>query len=191
MIRSRHDYQAIYVSEPWAYGDKPDPELIKALEGVPRGRALDLGGGQGRHALALAELGFQVSVVDSAAAGLHQVSEAASLRSLSVHTVQEDAATYEPDPGLVVVVAALFFHIPAHKTSLNIAMNVGSALEQGGLLYVSVPGFSDDTCALVREVIQAAECKEEWLVKHLVTKSERPRLPVPRRNETRALAIKV
>jgi trans-aconitate methyltransferase len=191
MIRSQRDYQQIYTSRPWAYGDKPDPELIKALVDVPRGKALDLGGGQGRHAMALAELGFDVTVVDSAPAGLHQVSIAADERSLSIRTVQHDASKYEPEGDLAVAVAALFFHIPAHKTSLRVAGSIGSALSSGGLFYLSLPGFSAETQTFVRELIDASGCKEVWVDKHLVTKKERPRLPVPRRNETRALAVKI
>lgn len=190
MIRSQHDYEQIYTSRPWAYGDKPDPELIKALVGVPRGRALDVGGGQGRHAMALAELGFDVTVVDSAPTGLHQVAVAADERGVSIRTVQQDVSKYQPEAGLTVIVAALFFHIPAHKTSLKTAETLGAALATDGLLYISLPGFTPETETFARELIASSGCKEMFVVKHLVTKKERPRLPVPRRNETRALAVR-
>lgn len=190
MIQSRHDYDEVYRTRTWAYSDKPDPQLIKALAGHPRGRALDVGGGQGRHALALSALGYDVEIVDSAAVGLHQASEAAGEAGLRLRVLNQDASSYAPEKGLQVAVAALFFHIPSRNASMKVASSVGDALDEGGLFYMSVPGYTKDTEELLTELIQAAGCETSWLVKHLVTKKERPRLPVPRRNETRALAVK-
>ncbi|MEO7803665.1 MAG: methyltransferase domain-containing protein [Actinomycetota bacterium] len=190
MIRSRHNYDEIYRDLIWAYGDKPDPELIAALTDVVRGRAVDIGGGQGRNALALAALGFDVAVIDSSSNGLHQAAAEAEQRSLPLHVVQSDLAHYEPEPGLKAVVGALFFHIPATKTSLKVAECLGEALDPGGVFYVSLPGFTKETVAFVEQLMETAGCKKDWVVKHLVTKKDRPRLPVARRNETRALGIK-
>lgn len=181
------DYEEAYRARLWAYGDKPDPDLIKALVGLPRGKALDLGAGQGRHALALSALGFDVTVVDTSAEGLHQATAAAEERGLPIHVLQGDAAKYEPDDVFRVVVASLFLHIPARRTSLQIAKRIGAALASNGLFYLSFPGYTKETQTLARDLIEAAGCAEEWIVKHLVTRKERPRLQVPRRNETRAL----
>lgn len=186
----RRDYGEIYRSRTWAYSDKPDPELIRALAGHPRGRAIDLGGGQGRHALALAALGFDVVLVDSAVEGLHQASDAAAERGLVLHIQHADAAKYQPEKGVQLIVAALFFHIPAHRTSLQIAERIGEALAPRGLFYFSMPGYHKENQAFAEEILDRSGCKTEWIVKHLVTKMERPRLSVPRRNETRALGRK-
>lgn len=190
MIRSHHDYEEVYRTREWAYGDKPDQELIRCLVDLPRGRAVDIGGGQGRHALALATLGFEVQVIDSAATGLHQATEAAQAQGLAVHSVNADVAHYEPEVGLIVAVAALFFHIPSHRTSLQVASRIGAALDEQGLFYFSIPGYSPETVAFANELVTTAGCKRSEVGKHLVTKKERPRLPVPRRNETRVVAFK-
>lgn len=187
MRRAERDYAEIYKQRTWAYGDRPDPELIKALVGVPRGPAADLGGGQGRHALALSALGFDVTLVDSVPEGLHQASAIAEERGLPLHTVHSDAAHFEPENGQRVVVAALFLHIPARRTALKIAERMGGSLAPGGLFYMSFPGFTKVTQELARDLISAAGCQEQWVLKHLVTKKERPVLPVSRRNETRVL----
>lgn len=181
------DYAEIYRSRTWAFGDKPDPELIKALVGLPRGRALDLGGGQGRHALALSALGFEVVLVDAVAEGLHQAAAIAEERGLPLHVLHTDALKYEPEPELVLVVAALFFHLPARRTAIKAAERIGRALAPGGLFYLSVPRYDRERQTLAQEIMEAAGCKELWMVKHLVTKRERPVLTAPRRNETRAL----
>jgi SAM-dependent methyltransferase len=187
---ARRDYAEIYRSLPWAYGDAPDQELIEALTGHPRGGALDIGGGQGRHALALAALGFKVTLVDKTPEGLQQAAEAAEKKGLSFRLVLSDAADYEPEGRLSVVVAGLFFHHPAHRTALKIAKALGAALQPGGIFYLSLPGYNKENAALAAGVIEASGCEPEFIIKHLVTKKERPRLKVARRNETRALARK-
>jgi trans-aconitate methyltransferase len=190
MRGQQRDYAEIYRSRTWAYSDKPDPELIKALIGFPRGRAIDLGGGQGRHALALAALGFDVVLVDSVAEGLHQASAAADERGLPMEVVQSDAAHYEPEGQVDLIVAGLLFHLIAERTAKRIAAKLGESLRRRGLFYLSIPGYSKDTVAYLQALIEAAGCSEQWMAKHLVTRKERPRLQVPRRNESRALGRK-
>jgi SAM-dependent methyltransferase len=51
-------------------GFAPSPPLPEAVAGLPPGRALDLACGAGRHALYLAERGWQVVAVDGAAEGV-------------------------------------------------------------------------------------------------------------------------
>lgn len=187
MALGRRGYDEVYGSRPWAYGFKPDEHLIRAMNGVPRGRALDLGGGQGRHALALAELGFDVLLVDRSAEALHQASNEAERRGVALRIVDSDAVSYEPSPPLSVAVASLFFQHPAKRTALKVARRLGAALQRRGLFYLSLPGFSKDTEAFAEQILRAGGCEVEWVTKHLVTPEERPGLGVPRRNETRAL----
>jgi trans-aconitate methyltransferase len=190
MKREQRDYAEIYRSRTWAYSDKPDPELIRAMVGFPRGRAVDLGGGQGRHALALAALGFHVVLVDSVAEGLHQASAAADERGLPIEVIQSDAADYAPGGEIDLLVAALMFHLLPRRKGLKIAERLGESLRPGSMAYFSVPGYTKETVSFLQELIAAAGCQEQWVVKHLVTKKERPRLQVPRRNEARALGRK-
>lgn len=190
MERLRREYEDVYRERAWAYSDRPDEHLIRALEGKSRGRAIDLGGGQGRHALALAGLGYSVTVVDSSAEGLHQVSEAAREKGLDIHTEQSNLSSYEADGSFELVVASLLFHNLSASASKKIAEKMGAALAPGGLFYMSLPGHNRETVELVDSVVAATGCKPEWTIKHLVTKRDRPSLRVARRNETRALAIK-
>lgn len=184
------DYDRLHRSRQWAYGQRPDAELIRSLTAVPPGTAVDLGGGQGRHALALARLGFQVAVVDSSQAALDQALARAHDEGVALKTVRAEIGFYQPPAPLALVVAALILHLPARHASLQAAQRLGGALQRGGLFYLSVPGFSAHTRQLVSEVLVAAGCRECWVVNHLVTPQERPRLPVPRRNETRALGTR-
>jgi 2-polyprenyl-3-methyl-5-hydroxy-6-metoxy-1,4-benzoquinol methylase len=46
------------------YDEEPDEELIQLSQKIPKGRALDVGAGEGRHTLWLASQGFIVDAVD-------------------------------------------------------------------------------------------------------------------------------
>lgn len=183
-------YDQLHLTTPWAYGEQPDRQLVDALAGMPSGPAVDLGGGQGRHALYLASLGFDVEVVDLSDEALAQAGRSAAELSLRLRTVRSNLAFYEPPPNLQVVVGALTFHLPARHASLRAAERLGSALNPGGLFYLSVPGFDDGTEALAVQLLEAAGCGGGGVVKHVVTRMDRPRLPVPRRNETRAFGFR-
>lgn len=190
MSTAGRTYEQLHVDQAWAYGRHADGELMHAVADLPTGRALDLGGGQGRHALALAARGFDVEVVDSSRTALEQLRQAAGAESLSIETVHANVAFYRPRPGLQLVVAALLFHVPARHAAMQAARAAGEALHPGGALYLSVPGYTDRTRRLVSEVLERAGCIRQWCLNHPVTPAERPRLPVPRRNETRALGLK-
>ena len=62
-----------YWNDMWSKSDgtskwaKPEPEVMAHAQTLPKGaRVLDLGAGIGRHALALAQIGFDVSALDAA-----------------------------------------------------------------------------------------------------------------------------
>jgi len=69
----------------------PDPLALSVSERLrAKGarRALDVGAGVGRHALALARLGYETVALDASAAGLEQIEQSASAGGLTVETRQ-------------------------------------------------------------------------------------------------------
>lgn len=67
----------------------PDPLALSVAEArfaSGARKALDVGAGVGRHALALARLGYDVVALDASAAGLEQIAQAASADGLKVGT---------------------------------------------------------------------------------------------------------
>jgi tellurite methyltransferase len=73
-------------ASPWAV---PEPWAIDHVRAMPAGsRILDLGAGIGRHALAFADLGYQVTALDAAEAATSAIEAAAFARGLSVKAVQ-------------------------------------------------------------------------------------------------------
>lgn len=150
---------------------------------------MDLGGGQGRHALYLASLGFDTELVDLSDEALAQAEREAAALGLNLQTTRANLAFYEPPRGIDVVVGALIFHVPARHAALKAAAQLGGCMNPGALFYLSLPGFDDGTRDFALQVMQEAGCRRVNVEKHVVTREERPRLPVERRNETRGIGF--
>jgi tellurite methyltransferase len=70
-------YRAELVA-PTARDSVPSPLLVATAEGMQPGRALDLACGSGRHALWLAQHGWQVTAVDGSAAAIAMLTASAA-----------------------------------------------------------------------------------------------------------------
>jgi len=103
----------------------PNRWLLRHLPVLPRGRALDVAGGRGRNALALAQAGWEVEVVDHSPERLDEARARAGALNLPVRTRCVDLeATADPLPKeafeLVVVVHYLHRELfPALKAALR------------------------------------------------------------------------
>lgn len=115
-------------------GDQPAGEpsaLVTGLDPLlPRaGRALDLGGGDGRHALWLARRGLQVTIADVSPEGLGRARRLAAAAGLALETVEldlDEATSLPPGPwALLLCFHCLWRPLPARAAA---------ALAPGGLL---------------------------------------------------------
>jgi SAM-dependent methyltransferase len=80
----------------------PSSPLPAAVAGVEPGRALDLACGAGRHALFLAERGWQVVAVDGAHNGIALLTQEARRRGVE-HRIEAHVADLETEPpGFVI-----------------------------------------------------------------------------------------
>ncbi|HET8969743.1 MAG TPA: class I SAM-dependent methyltransferase [Candidatus Nanopelagicales bacterium] len=121
--------------------------LVSAVEGLPPGRALDLGCGEGGDAVHLARLGWQVTAVDvspTALARTRALAEAAGVASL-VTTEQHDLARSFPT-GRFDLVVALFFQSPIELPRERVLRQAVESLEVSGRLVLvehgSMPTWS-------------------------------------------------
>jgi SAM-dependent methyltransferase len=103
------------------------------------GRALDLGAGEGRHALWLAERGWTVTAVDFSQVGLDRVRALAEGREgldpSRVRTVRADLADYVPERGSYDLVVIAYMHLPVPARRVMLA-RAADALAPGGSLLV-------------------------------------------------------
>ena len=117
-------------------GDAPSPTpsaFVRSLDGVlpRRGRALDVAGGAGRHALWLARRGLDVTLADVSDVALEQAAARAREAGLPLRTVLLDL-TEAPLPGgpWDAILCAYFLHRPLFAA-------FPGALAPGGILAVA------------------------------------------------------
>jgi SAM-dependent methyltransferase len=100
-------------SEPgYAYGTEPNDFLVSVADRIPRGRVLCLAEGEGRNAVYLAELGYQVTAIDNSAVGLAKAEALAEERGVEIETVNADLAEYTLEPGAWQGIVSIFCHQP-------------------------------------------------------------------------------
>jgi SAM-dependent methyltransferase len=111
----------------------PPSPYLEALDGLlpRRGRALDLAGGAGRHALWLARRGLDVTLADVSDVALGQAAAAAAAQGLRLATVQVDLERAGPPPGPWDLILCTYF---LHRPTLAA---LPAALAPGGLLVVA------------------------------------------------------
>jgi tellurite methyltransferase len=112
----------------------PDPFLLWAfsqyiLPLFPRGgSALDFAGGAGRHAIWLAEQGWEVTLIDISDAGVDLARQSAGLVATRVHFVVDDLTEFKASQTQFDM-ALVFFYLDR-----NIFLEILNSVRPGGLL---------------------------------------------------------
>jgi SAM-dependent methyltransferase len=115
-----------------AHGE-PSSVVLDALDDLAPGRALDLGCGNGRHAMWLAERGWHVTAVDFSTEALRQARERAAAFGVDVDWVEADLAAYEPEQEAFDLVLVAYLHVPAEERAA-IHARAAAAVARGGTL---------------------------------------------------------
>ena len=110
------------------------PILVEQLPRLPKGKALDVAAGGGRHSLFLAARGYQVDAVDRDEATLSQLAASAGAKSVTgikTRTVDmEQPAPFDPGFGhetYDVIMVFFYLHRPLFPFLID-------ALKPGGVL---------------------------------------------------------
>jgi SAM-dependent methyltransferase len=115
-----------------AHGE-PSSVVLAELEGLASGRALDLGCGNGRHAMWLAERGWRVTAVDFSAEALRQARERSAMTGVEVDWVEADLTDYCPNRQAFDLVLVAYLHIPRGERG-QILAKASAAVASGGTL---------------------------------------------------------
>jgi len=100
-------------SEPgYAYGTEPNGFLTSVADRIPRGKVLCLAEGEGRNAVYLAGLGYDVTAVDTSTVGLAKAEALAKNRGVTIETVNADLEEYEIEPGAWQGIVSIYCHLP-------------------------------------------------------------------------------
>lgn len=137
----------VYGHSKMAFGNEPEPELHKHVSSSKsRGKALDLGCGDGRHALYLAKEGYQVTGVDVSAVGLKKLGSMSKLQNLGsalkLHHSDVRDFNYPLQEYDLVAAVTLFDHVPGDDV-MPLFNKVADSLKIGGILFVKVHTIKD------------------------------------------------
>lgn len=170
----------------------PSAAVAGALSGREAGRALDLACGAGRHAIWLAEEGWDVTAVDFSAEALRQAKAHAHARGASVRFVQADLTAYAPERGAFDLVLVAYVHLPPDERRVVLERASAAVAPGGTLLLVGhdlanlgtgAPGPSSPA------VLYSPEDVVPELVGLTVERSEQVRRPVELEDGTEVEAI--
>ncbi|OBI36678.1 class I SAM-dependent methyltransferase [Mycobacterium colombiense] len=126
-----------YSSVERAWSGRVNPRLAEVAAGLPAGRALDLGCGEGADAVWLAERGWQVAAVDISATALQRATEAASSRNLLAHIDFQRHDLNESFPeGVFDLVSAQYLHSPARLERDGVLQRAAERVDRGGVLLI-------------------------------------------------------
>jgi SAM-dependent methyltransferase len=136
--RSRTLWNGVFTGETVHFNKNVNRFLQQATAGVKPGLALDIGIGQGRNALFLAEQGWQVTGIDIADEAVALAKRKAADKGLNITALVESVDTYDYGVDKWDLVVGLYMH--GHLT--RNAKKIIDSVKPGGLLLIE--GFHWD-----------------------------------------------
>lgn len=130
----RHGWDERYATSEYVWRLGPNQFVEEHLAGVEPGDAIDLGAGEGRNAVWLAEQGWQVTAVDFSEVGLDKARRLASDRGVQLTTERADVRSWRPAAPVDLVLLA-YLQLPDDER-LEVLNTVRDWLRPGGTVLV-------------------------------------------------------
>jgi SAM-dependent methyltransferase len=133
------DWDARYRESDRVWPAAPNLWVAEELAGLVPGRALDLGAGEGRHALWLAHMGWAVVAVDFAAVGLDRgraLAEEEPEVGGRIQWVAADLRTFVPEAEAFDLVLLSYIHLPPGERAELLSRAAAGLAARGTLLVV-------------------------------------------------------
>lgn len=126
------DWDNRYNESDFIYGTAPNDFLASVVDKIPQGRILSLAEGEGRNAVYLASLGYDVTAVDASAVGLNKASELSHVRGVTITTIVADLNDYRVEPEQWHGIIACYCHVPS-ATRIQLHKEVVRGLMPGAV----------------------------------------------------------
>ncbi|MEM9154021.1 MAG: class I SAM-dependent methyltransferase [Cyanobacteria bacterium P01_F01_bin.33] len=120
-----------YSQAEFVYGTEPNDFLKAEASRLPLGCVLCLAEGQGRNAVYLAILGYDVWAVDQSAVGLAKAHELAAANGVTIRTEVANLESFEISPAAWDGIVSFSAHLPP-TVRQNIHRQVVAGLKPGG-----------------------------------------------------------
>ena len=122
------------------FNHQPSRLLVEAIRERKPGRALDLGMGEGRNAIYLAQRGWQVTGVDLSDVGVTQAKKHAAQVGVSLDAVLDGLDHYDFGRNRWDLIILFYMHAWYHEAKPRSPERLFDALKPGGLLVIE--GFA-------------------------------------------------
>ncbi|PYS47386.1 MAG: hypothetical protein DMF68_16145 [Acidobacteria bacterium] len=118
---------------------EPMPLLVRVARELKPGRALDLACGTGRHAIFLAERGWQVVAVDASHVGIEIAKATARVRSVEVdwRVADLERGEFEIEPGAYDLICVFYY------LQRDLFQKIRASVKPGGLAIAAIHTVDD------------------------------------------------
>jgi tellurite methyltransferase len=124
----RSAWDRTYNRKDYVYGKEPAPFLVRHVDKLPKGRALDIAMGEGRHAVYLAKKGFQVEGVDISDVGIRKALKLAAENGVKIKTTNADLNKYKIPANTYSVILNFYY------LQRSLFPQIIAGLKKGGVL---------------------------------------------------------
>jgi SAM-dependent methyltransferase len=128
---NRDDWNQRYEGAELVWTIRPNRFLVAEVEGMQPGRALDLACGEGRHAIWLAGLFWDVRAVDFSDVAIAKGRQLAEKHAVRVEWEVADLTEYVPEPESADLAIVFYLQVPAEDRT-PILRRAAAAVAPGG-----------------------------------------------------------
>lgn len=154
-----------YSTADYAYGKTANTYLQAQAQQLPKGRVLSLAEGEGRNAVFLARLGYEVTAVDGSLVGLHKAQKLAEEHGVHIDCIHADLAEFDPGAAQWDAIISIFCPMPSALRQVLFPRIIRS-LKPGGIflleaytpqqLVFGTGGGNDADTMMTSQILRAA-----------------------------------
>jgi tellurite methyltransferase len=147
---------------------EPSPFLSSAIKQLKPGRALDVASGTGRHAIFLAEHGWEVTAIDSSRVGIEILRQRAVANSLNIdaHIANLETDDFPIEPATYDLICVFYYLQRDLFAAIRAAVKPGGAVVAAIHLNDGQPDAKPHNPAFLLERGELRELFRDWEVQH-------------------------
>ncbi len=135
--KSRFTFNRVYSMETLPFDRTPSSFLVRSVDQLPPGAALDIAAGQGRNSLYLARKGWRVTAFDISEKGLEAARNNAAGAGVRIETVRSSAQDFDYGRALWDLVFLIYAPVPYDDAAM--LARIRDSVKPGGLVLVDNP----------------------------------------------------
>jgi len=163
-------FERLYAEKACKWGLKPDFILVHFLDLLSKGLVLDLGMGEGRNAIFLAQNGFDVEGIDISKTAVNRCLRLAKEKNVDIRAHVGDLRDFKisKDKYSLIIVAGASLNFLKKSEIEEVAVRMRKGVKKNGFIYVSVVSTEEPLCKKLRSQ-QAPVEENTFYVSHIGT----------------------